>query len=256
VVTSPVGAALRDILHILKRRYPLAEVMLAPALVQGDEAPPQIVAAIDTLNANRDVDVIIIARGGGSLEELWAFNDERVARAIFTSGVPVICGVGHETDYTIADFVADVRAPTPSAAAEVVAPDQQVLRDRIAQQREALSQAMRQHLVQRYKLTEQVHTLLRRVSPRALLDRQRQSLDERRRRLWMLQGHSLALLREQVTGLQFRLQALNPQSILSRGYAVVSRRDTGAVVKRVAQVASGDGIDARISDGHFTAIVD
>jgi exodeoxyribonuclease VII large subunit len=256
VVTSAVGAAIRDILHVLERRYPLAEVILAPTLVQGEEAPPQIVAAIKVLNASTDVEMVIVARGGGSLEELWAFNDERVARAIFTSGVPVICGVGHETDYTIADFVADVRAPTPSAAAEVAVPDQQVLRQRIEQQREALSQAMGQSLVQRYKLTEQARALLRRFSPRALLDRQRQRLDERRRQLWMQQRHSQALLREQVTGLQLRLQALNPESILNRGYAVVSRRDTGAVVKRVAQVAPGDGVDARVGDGHFSATVD
>jgi exodeoxyribonuclease VII large subunit len=224
--------------------------------VQGAEAPPQIVAAIEVLGANTDVDVIIVARGGGSLEELWAFNDERVARAIFTSGVPVICGVGHETDYTIADVVADVRAPTPSTAAEVAVPDQQVLRDRIEQYREALSQAMGQYLVQRRRPTEQARTLLRRFSPRALLDRQRQGLDERRRQMWTLQRHDLALLREQVTGLQLRLQALNPESILNRGYAVVSRRDTSSVVKRVAQVAAGDGIDVRVSDGHFTGVVD
>jgi exodeoxyribonuclease VII large subunit len=256
VVTSPVGAAIRDILHILKRRYPLVEVILAPTLVQGAEAPPQIVAAIEMLNAHTDVDAVIVARGGGSLEELWAFNDERVARAIFTSGVPVICGVGHETDFTIADFVADVRAPTPSTAAEVAVPDQQVLRERIEQYREALSQAMGQSLMQRHRQTEQARTLLGRFSPRALLDRQRQSLDEQRRRMWTLQGHRLVLLREQVTGLQLRLQALNPESILNRGYAVVSRRDTGTVVKRGAQVGSGDGIDVRVSDGHFTAVVD
>jgi len=114
VVTSPVGAAIRDILHVLQRRFPLAEVILAPSQVQGEEAPPQIVAALEMLNAHTDVDVIIVARGGGSLEELWAFNDERVARAIFASRVPVVSGVGHETDYTLSDLVADLRAPTPS----------------------------------------------------------------------------------------------------------------------------------------------
>jgi len=256
VVTSPVSAAIRDILHVLQRRYPLAEVILAPTLVQGDEAPPQIVAAIETLNARTDVDVIIVARGGGSLEELWAFNDERVARAIFASRVPVISGVGHETDYTIADFVADVRAPTPSAAAEVAVPDQQVLRDQIVQYRDTLHQGMKQSLTENRRRAEHTLTLLRRFLPRALLDRWRQHVDERRQRMWTVQRHHLALHREQSAGMQLRLQALSPESILNRGYAVVSRRDTGAVVRRTAHVASGDAIDVRVSDGHFSGVVD
>jgi len=256
VVTSLVGAAVRDILHILQRRYPLAEVILAPTLVQGDEAPPQIVAAIKALNSHTDVDAIIVARGGGSLEELWAFNDERVARAIFASRVPVISGVGHETDYTIADFVADVRAPTPSAAAEVAVPDQEVLRGLILQHRDALHQQMKQRLSEEHRKTEHTWMLLRRFSPRALVDRWRQNLDERHQRTVTVQRHRLALLREQLGGMRLRLQALSPQSTLNRGYAVVSHRDTGAVVTHTAQVSSGDGIDVRVSDGHFTGIVD
>ena len=256
VVTSPVGAAVRDILHILQRRYPMAEVILAPTLVQGDEAPPQIVAAIKALNSHTDVDAIIVARGGGSLEELWAFNDERVARAIFASRVPVISGVGHETDYTIADFVADVRAPTPSAAAEVAVPDQEVLRGLILQHRDALHQQMKQRLSEEHRKTEHTWMLLRRFSPRALVDRWRQTLDERRQRTVTVQRHHFALLREHLGGMRLRLQALSPQSTLNRGYAVVSHRDTGAVVTHTAQVSSGDGIDVRVSDGHFTGIVD
>jgi exodeoxyribonuclease VII large subunit len=256
VVTSPVGAALRDILHILQRRHPLTEVVLAPTLVQGDDAPPQIVAAIEALNAHTDVDAIIVARGGGSLEELWAFNDERVARAIFESRVPVISGVGHETDYTIADFVADVRAPTPSAAAEVAVPDQEVLRAQILQHRDALSQEVTQRVTEKHRETEHTLMLLRRFSPRALVDRWRQNLDERRQTLVTLQRHHLALLREHLAGMRLHLQALSPESTLCRGYAVVSREDTGTVVTRTAQVASGDGIDVRVSDGHFTGIVD
>jgi len=256
VVTSPVGAALRDILHILQRRYPLAEFILAPTLVQGDEAPPQIVAAIEALNAYPDVDAIIVARGGGSLEELWAFNDERVARAIFASRVPVISGVGHETDYTLADFVADVRAPTPSAAAEVAVPDQEVLRSQIVQYRDALQQQMKQRIADEHRRIEHTAMLLRRFSPRALVDRRRQTLDERRQRIVTVQGHHLALLREHLVGMRLRLQALSPKSTLNRGYAVVSRRDTGAVVTHTAQVVSGDGIHVRVSDGHFTGVVD
>jgi exodeoxyribonuclease VII large subunit len=256
VVSSPVGAALRDILNVLRRRYPLAEVVLAPTLVQGDEAPPQIVAAIEALNALPDVDVIIVARGGGSLEELWAFNDERVARAIVASRVPVISGVGHETDYTIADFVADLRAPTPSAAAELVVPDQQALCAMIQQYRQDLSQLMSQCLGHSRQETEQTRVLLSRSSPRLMIDRWRQSADERRQRMITAQHHAMALMREQLSTLQLSLRALSPQSTLQRGYAVVSQRETGAVVTRTGDVAAGDGIGVRVSDGDFTATVD
>jgi exodeoxyribonuclease VII large subunit len=256
VVSSPVGAALRDILTVLRRRYPLAEVILVPTLVQGEEAPPQIVAAIEALNALPDVDVIIVARGGGSLEELWAFNDERVARAIAASRVPVISGVGHETDYTIADFVADLRAPTPSAAAELVVPDQQALRATIRQHRQDLSQLIGQLLAQGRRETEQARRLLSRSSPLMLIDRWRQSVDERGQRMITAQQHRMALMGEQLSTLQLSLRALSPHSTLQRGYAVVSRRDTGAVVTRTADVSAGDGIDVRVSDGDFAATVD
>ena len=256
VVTSPVGAAIRDILHVLRRRYPLVEVVLAPTLVQGDEAPLQIVAAIEALNSHVDVDAIIVARGGGSLEELWAFNDERVARAIFASRVPVISGVGHETDYTIADFVADVRAPTPSAAAEIAVPDQEALRAQILQYRSTLVQRMRQYVTWRRRKLDHTLALLHRLSPRVLVDRWRQALDERRHNMIAAQGHRFALLGERLAALSLRLQTLSPQSTLERGYAIVSHHDTDTVIKRVAQVASGDAIDVRVSDGHFTSTVD
>ncbi len=256
IVTSPVGAAIRDILHILRRRYPLAEVVVAPTLVQGEEAPPQLAAALEILNAYANVDAIIVARGGGSLEELWPFNDERVARAIFASRVPVISGIGHETDYTIADFVADVRAPTPSAAAELAVPDRQALYAQIGQYRDALRQRVEQRLAENRGKLGRTTDALCRFSPRTVVDRWRQSLDDRRERMWRAQQHRLSLLGEQMTGIKLRLQALNPQSVLDRGYAVVSRRDTGAVVRSTAQVVSGDGIDIRVSDGHFTSTVD
>ena len=146
VVTSPTTAALRDVLNVLRRRYPLAEVLLAPTLVQGETAPPGIVAALAALNAREDVDVILVVRGGGSIEDLWAFNDERVARAIAGSRLPVVSGVGHETDFTLADFAADVRAPTPSAAAEVVSVDLAEVRAAIAQTVNRLDRASRSAL--------------------------------------------------------------------------------------------------------------
>ena len=256
VVTSPRGAAIRDILNVLARRYPLAEVIVAPTAVQGEEAPPQIVAAIEALNACTDVDVLIVARGGGSLEELWAFNDERVARAIFASQVPVISGVGHETDYTIADCVADVRAPTPSAAAEIAVPDQETLRGLVIRYRADLGQALQRRLAASRAKTEHAVALLDRLSPRALLDRRRQNLDDLRQRMSKTQRHRLDLLRGRLVGLALRLHTLNPESTLKRGYAIVSRRDTGAVVTRAAQVSSGDPIEVRVSDGQFAGSVD
>ncbi len=256
VVTSPKGAAIRDILHVLARRYPLAEVIVAPTAVQGEEAPPQIVAAIQALNACKDIDVLIVARGGGSLEELWAFNDERVARAIFASHVPVISGVGHETDYTIADFVADVRAPTPSAAAEIAVPDQEALRGQVVRYRGALGQAFGHHLSANRTRAEHVAALLGRLSPRALLDRRRQNLDDLQQSMTKTQAHRLELLRGHLAGLALRLHTLNPESTLKRGYAIVSRRDTGAVVTRVGQVSPGDLIQVRVSDGQFAGTVE
>ena len=256
VVTSPTGAAIRDILHVLGRRYPLAEVLLAPTAVQGDDAPPQIVAAIKALNHHGKADVVIVARGGGSLEDLWAFNDERVARAIAASRIPVISGVGHETDYSISDFVADVRAPTPSAAAELAVPDQAALRTQLLQHRDSLAAESSRFIAENRRRADHSSALLRRASPRPLVDRWRQNLDEIRERMTRLLEHRSALLREQLSSMRLRLQTLNPQETLERGYAIVLRADTGTVVTRTAQVTAGDAIDVRVSDGRFTGIVD
>jgi exodeoxyribonuclease VII large subunit len=256
VVTSPRGAAIRDVLNVLGRRFPLAHVIVAPTLVQGEEAPPQIVAALAALNTHVDVDVIIVARGGGSLEELWAFNDERVARAIFASRAPVISGVGHETDYTIADYVADVRAPTPSAAAEIAVPDQESLHAQIVQHRDSLRQAVGQRLAEKRAQWNRALVLLQRLSPRALLDRRRQNVDELQQRMMLAHAHRLDLWRGRLAGVVLRLQTLNPESTLKRGYAIVSRRDTGDVVTRTTQVSSGASIDVRVSDGRFAGTVD
>jgi len=256
VVTSPVGAAVHDILHILEQRYPVAQIIIAPTLVQGEEAPPQIAAAIDTLGSLADVDVIIVARGGGSAEELWAFNDERVARAVFASRVPVVSGVGHETDWTICDLVADVRAPTPTAAAQLAVPDQQVLRATIVQWQEAVQQAWERALSDRRLQVEQAEELLHRLSPRATLDRRRQDLDGLSQRMQMLQRHRLALRGQGLAGMTSRLHALSPQGVLDRGYALVSRRDNGLVVAHRAEATPGDAIDIRVSDGSFGATVE
>jgi len=253
VVTSPSAAALRDILNILSRRYPLAEVLLAPTPVQGDEAPPHIVAALEALNRRDDVDVIIVARGGGSLEELWAFNDERVARAIAASRIPVICGVGHETDFTLADFAADVRAPTPSAAAELVAPDCAELRARVAGMAETLQTTLRGTLEeQRWRLAGQARAL-KHLSPAAQLAQARQRVDDLLGRAQVGLNHSLALRRECLSGLAGQLAGVSPLGTLERGYAIVRHRRTGAVVRSVAQVAGGDVLGIRVADGEFEA---
>ncbi len=255
VVTSPSAAALRDILNVLGRRYPLAEVLLAPTPVQGDDAPPQIVAAIEALNGRDDVDIIIVARGGGSLEELWAFNDERVARAVAASRIPVICGVGHETDFSLADFAADVRAPTPSAAAELVAPDRAELRAQVKGLAAALMGALQGAIEERrWRLAEQTRAL-KHLSPAVQLAQARQRVDDLLGRAEAAVRHSLTLRRERLGGLTGRLAGVSPLGTLERGYAIVRHRETGAVVRSVAQVASGDALDVRVADGEFDAEV-
>jgi exodeoxyribonuclease VII large subunit len=258
IVTSPTAAALRDILRTLVRRYPLVDLLLAPTAVQGAEAPPGIVAALAALNrwsAEREpLDAIILARGGGSLEELWAFNDERVARAIAASAVPVITGVGHETDFTIADFVADLRAPTPTGAATLAAPDGRELSAAIAG---LLSQAERQlfsRLDAERARVENLALRLRRVSPAARLATDRQRVDDLSRRAGLALAGRLRHERERVRGQGLRLAALDPRRVLARGYAIVTDAD-GAVVYSVAQAVPGAAIAVRVADGAFGARV-
>jgi exodeoxyribonuclease VII large subunit len=255
VVTSPAGAALRDILNVLRRRYPLAEVILSPTQVQGEDAPPQIVSALQALSEVKDVDVIVLARGGGSLEDLWAFNDERVARAVAASPIPVVCGVGHETDFTIADFVADLRAPTPSAAAELVTPDREELARRLRRFRVQLEAGVEEAIARRRRMLVGEIRALRRLSPQAWIDRRRQRVDDLSRGAQTAIAHRLALGRERLNGLSLRLSALNPQATLARGYAIVRRVEDGHVVSRVGQVTSGDRLSVQVSDGEFGSIV-
>jgi exodeoxyribonuclease VII large subunit len=255
VVTSPTGAALRDILNVLGRRWPLVHVLLSPTLVQGDRAPPQIVTALDVLYDRDDVELIIVARGGGSIEDLWAFNDERVARAIAAAPVPVISGVGHETDFTIADFCADVRAPTPSAAAEIAVPDQMEARGQLAAMCSALAElALQQTRDARQRLLV-LEQLLAQCSPRFRVLRDRQGTDGLQQRLDRGCQHQVALLRERLLGMTHRLRGLDPYATLERGYAIVCRED-GELVRRVAQVHSGDTVTVRVVDGDFSARVE
>ncbi len=253
LVTSPTGAAFQDILNVLSRRYPLVKVVLAPTLVQGDEAPPQIVQAIAALNRMPECDVILVARGGGSMEELWAFNDERVVRAVVASRIPVVSGVGHEIDFTLVDFAADVRAATPSAAAEMITPDIAVLRQDI----DALVAELQRRLLDRIG-TERVRVdhllrVLKTLSPLSQLQRARERVGDLRGRLHMALSSRIELQREQLRGLQGRLDAVSPLSTLARGYAIVRRRRDGALVRLRADVRPAEALRIRVSDGEFNA---
>lgn len=260
IVTSADAAAFQDVQNVLRRRYPIVEIVLAPCLVQGDLAPPMIVDSIERLNgyalAGKTLDVILVCRGGGSIEDLWAFNDERVARAIYASRLPVISGVGHETDFTIADFAADVRAPTPSAAAELLTPDIADLLADVKQLKDALALTMtRQISATRERLDGQTRTLSR-LSPQSQLDRLRLRLDEWNERLVIQQKGRIAILRERMAGRITALNAANPTAILDRGYALVLHSDTGERVTRAAGTKPGEAITLRLADGEIAARVE
>ena len=250
-VTSPTGAVFHDICNVIERRYPLAEVVLSPTLVQGGQAAPEIVAAIRALNDLGDIDVIIVARGGGSLEELWPFNEEAVARAIYASHVPIISGVGHETDTTISDMVADRRAPTPSAAAEIAVPDATRLQGQVAVlQRDAIS-AMNRLTAQHRQALEIAVQRLRAASPQVEAGKQR--VDDLTQALARGLTASLNLARERFAGTERRLASLDPRAVLQRGYAVVQRAADGSVVTSAAQVKSDDELSVTVHDGSFGA---
>ena len=249
IVTSATGAALRDMLNTLKRRLPLVEVLLAASPVQGIEAPPALVKAIQSL-ALHSPDVILLARGGGSIEDLWAFNDARVVRAVAMSVVPIICGVGHETDFTLCDFAADLRAPTPTAAAELATPITMIdLRAGLHSYKTRILSAMLNLLSEQKASLSSVELELRYVSPDRRIQSGRQRVDELGRRARSSLFHHLQLQSAQVQGMERRLQALNPMEVLRRGYAVVTRKDDGSVVSRVAQ--AGDEMNVRVRDGEF-----
>ncbi|MFH1908820.1 MAG: exodeoxyribonuclease VII large subunit [Chloroflexota bacterium] len=252
IVTSPSGAALRDMLNTLRRRYPLADVILATSPVQGDEAPPGLVAALQNLNRVAQPDVILLARGGGSIEDLWAFNDERVVRAIVASEAPVITGVGHETDFTLADFAADLRAPTPTAAAELATPVTILdLQAGLTFSTSRLETAIYALFDGQRGLLDSLQSNLRFCSPLRRVQTERQRLDDLSRRGNAAQAHRLALELSQLKGLERRLSALNPMAVLSRGYAVVTDKQNDKIVSSAALVKTGDDLNVRVADGNF-----
>ena len=255
IVTSATGAALRDMLNTLRRRLPLVEVILAPSPVQGDEAPPKLVEALSALSRLQP-DIILLARGGGSIEDLWAFNDERVVRAVAASDIPIISGVGHETDFTLCDFVCRLLLPTQTAAAELATPITIV-------DLEAYLQGMKTRLAASTLglLTTHQNGLdalaagLRFASPLRRIQTDRQRLDDFSRRGLSALKHRMALDNSRLQGFERRLEALNPLAVLGRGYAVVTRQADGKLVSQVGQAGPGDGIQVRVSDGEFDAIV-
>ncbi len=254
IITSSAGAAVHDMLRILRKRYPLTQVRLFPVRVQGVEAPPEIVGAIRYANRHKLADLLIVGRGGGSIEDLWAFNDERVARAIYDSQIPVISAVGHEPDVTISDFVADLRAATPSNGAELGVPDQDALRQVLDSHTQSMSLALsRQIKAGRLHL----HALSQSPalkSPTAYLHQRRQALQLLQNRLVSAQTQTIERKKRRFVEQTAKLDAMSPLKVLTRGYAMAQTAD-GKVLKSVSQVDSGETINVSLSDGALRTTV-
>ncbi len=256
IVTSPQAAALRDMLRVLRTRYPLARVILSPTSVQGVEAPLAIANALDLLNQHGEAEVIIVGRGGGSIEELWAFNEEVVARAIARSRIPVISGVGHETDFTIADFVADHRASTPTAAATAAVPDIADWQVRIQAYQYALTTLMDTYFIDKREELDLAKRDLRRFSPQMQLERLHQRLDDTTALLQTRIEHHLSLRGERLSGASLGLHSLSPLLTIARGYAVVRRTADQHIVTSIQHVQSGDELTIQVTDGQIQATVE
>lgn len=255
IITSSAGAAVHDMIRILGRRWPMTKIMLLPVRVQGVEAPPEIVGAIRYANRHNVADLIITGRGGGSIEDLWAFNDERVARAIYESELPVISAVGHEPDVTISDYVADVRASTPSNAAEIAVPDEADIRELLANMSIRQTQAIRKSIT---RLSTRLDDFKgRRVlrDPMAYVDTKRSELDHVQDRLVAAAEKLCSANRHKFVALASALDAMSPLKVLSRGYAIASDAE-GKLVKSVGDVAGGDVLSLSVSDGTIKCTVE
>ncbi len=256
VVTSPTTAAFQDIQNVLRRRYPVAEVILSPTLVQGKEAPAQIVAALARLNEHTEVDVIVLARGGGSLEDLWCFNDEAVVRAVVASRIPVVTGVGHEIDFTLVDFAADRRAPTPSAAAELVTPDGPALRQAVRLNVARLDDAIQAGVNTRRDSIDEARRWMTRLSPLNRIQTARQRVDDLTGRANTHLLHALARRRDRLAGQRRALEAAHPHALLRRGYAIVTRAEDGQRIASARDVSEGGRIVVTLHDGRLTAAIE
>jgi exodeoxyribonuclease VII large subunit len=254
IVTSSAGAALHDMLRILRHRYPLTRVVLLPVRVQGTEAPAEIAAAISYANRYRLADLLIVGRGGGSLEDLWAFNDEHVAHAIYNSEIPVISAVGHEPDVTISDYVADLRAATPSNAAELAVPDQDAIRQTLDAMTSTMATSINRQLkAARFHLNA-LASSQGLQSPLDYLQQRRKNLQMLRDRITSAQLHQISLKKQYFIGYTSKLDALSPLKVLTRGYALTQQKD-GSVIRSVKQIHCDDLIHITLADGNITAEV-
>ena len=251
LVTSPAGAAVRDMIRILGARWPMAKVLVVPVRVQGEGAAQEIVQALDLVNACRMAEVIITGRGGGSMEDLWAFNEETVARAIARSEIPVISAVGHEPDVTIADFVADLRASTPSNGAERAVPHQGEVRDTLAHWDARLQRAMDQTLQRRREQLDRARSSPFLQSPLRSIQEKRLLLDYQQQRLVHGMERQVQASRERAGRLAAALEALSPLRVLGRGYSIAQKED-GTVLSSIEQVTAGEGLSLRLADGLVT----
>lgn len=256
VVTSPTAAAFQDIQNVLRRRFPLAEVILSPTMVQGEDAPAQIVKAIQRLNEHTQVDVILLCRGGGSIEDLWAFNDERVAYAVAQSRIPIVTGVGHETDFTIVDFISDQRAPTPSAAAEQATPDLTEMQEDLKLLNAQLFNLIQDRIGDAQQNLKSIQRTLGYVSPENYIRTSRQRIDDMNNRLLQNERTYLNLLRERLKSRKSALEAANPEAILKRGYAIVTRSEDGKRVTSEYDAEPGTGITLQLKHGEIKARVE
>ena len=255
IITSSAGAALRDMLRILRKRYPLCEVKLLPVRVQGEEAPGEIAAALAYANRYRVADLIITGRGGGSIEDLWAFNDERVARAIAASELPVISAVGHEPDVTISDFVADLRAATPSNAAELAVPDQMELRQALAARQALLLTQMQKRLKQERGTLERLASRRVLKSPINYINDRRLQVDYVQHRLTAAFSETVQRKHRRFASLTAKLDAMSPLKVLARGYSMASDGQ-GTLLRSVKQIKPGDRLTVRFADGSAAAVVE
>jgi len=255
IITSPTGAAIRDMINVCGRRFPYAKLVLYPSLVQGPDAPPQLIAGMNYFNATRSVDVIIIGRGGGSIEDLWAFNDEGLARAVAASRIPVISAVGHETDFTICDFVADRRAPTPSAAAELAVPDTAELKRKISNIVTREADVIRAMLKLRRERLDSLAASRAMTDPGSMIEDKRILLDHLSDRLSMAEDREIRIKKAEMAAAAGKLNALNPLAVISRGYSAVYR-DDGALVKRIEDVKPGDQVAFKTIGGEALCTVD
>lgn len=254
IITSSAGAAIHDMIRILRKRYPLAQVRLLPVRVQGVEAPGEIAAAIQYANYHQLADLLIVGRGGGSIEDLWAFNDERVAHAIYDSHIPVISAVGHEPDVTISDYVADTRAATPSNAAELAVPDQDALRQNLDSIAATMTIALNRQVKAARLHLDALSKSPALLSPTGYVDQRRKSLELLQNRLISGQNRNIQKKKQQFIAGTSKLDAMSPLKVLTRGYALAKTED-GCVLKSVAQVKTGDCIVVNLSDGTVTAAV-